>query len=51
MQSTAQSKFRFIFTCLNKSLLETDIANAQQQPDCINDGYTCMIIIGIRSGQ
>lgn len=31
MRSTAQSKFSFIFTCFNKSLLETDIAN---------DGYT-----------
>lgn len=40
IRSTAQSKFSFIFTCFNKSLLETDIANAQQQPDCINDGYT-----------
>lgn len=40
MQSTAQSKFCFIFTCFNKSLLETDIANAQQ-PGSINDEYTC----------
>lgn len=30
MQSAAQSKFCFIFTCFNKSLLETDITNAQQ---------------------
>lgn len=44
MRSSAQSKFCFIFTSFNKSLLETDIANAQQQPDCINDWYTYAII-------
>lgn len=38
MQSTAQLKFCFIFTCFNKSLLETGTGN--KQLDCINDRYT-----------